>query len=169
MLIIDINGKQRNCQSIIPDPNNLGYMKITYKNAVRQHDEWYSIKDFLKNNPTLEHFITSGTQNKIAEELEDLGVVTKATADTLTDSSKNWQKNIYTDFIVWISRGKGESQTRKVTENTHNTLKLEATWDTIPDTTSQYVVTYNVHDPQVSGNELPTVPKPEPEVVESKP
>ena len=53
MLIIDINGKKRNCIAITPDKDHLGYMKVTYKNAVRQHDEWYSIKDFLKNNPTL--------------------------------------------------------------------------------------------------------------------
>ncbi len=152
MKIIDINGNMRDCFKAYADPSYPGYMKIEYKNTVRSYSDWYPIKEFISNNPTLEHLTTSAAPTA----LDDLGVVAKSSPLTLKDSSKRWQTNIYADFPVWISRGKGEGQTRKVTSNTHNVLTIDKEWDILPDESSQYVLSHNIHDPQVLGNTLPT-------------
>jgi len=151
MHIIDINGNDRDCIKAYPDPNYPGYLKIEYKNQVRSYTDWYPIKDFLINNPDLEHL----TKNAASVTPDDLGIVTKSTKDTLTDKTKKWKIDVYTDFPVWIARGKGEGQTRKVLSNTHSTLTLNTPWDILPDTTSQYLISHNIHDPQILGNTLP--------------
>ena len=148
MQIIDINGSERNCLKAFPDPTYPGYMKVEFKN----HHEWFTIKEFLQFNPTLTDLV-SGVRNLPNE---DLGVVTSATIDSLKDTKKNWKVNDYTDFVLWISRGTGESQTRVVTKNSHNTLYIDLPWDVKPDKTSQYVLTHEVRDSVVHGNSLPT-------------
>jgi len=152
MQIIDINGNTRECTKAYPDNSYPGYMKIEYKTEVRSYSDWYPIKDFVVNNPTLAHLTT----NASPVALDDLGVVTKCTPITLKDKTKKWETNAYTDFPIWISRGKGEGQTRIVISNTHHTLTINKEWDAIPDESSQYVLSHNIHDPQVLGNTLPT-------------
>jgi len=160
MKIIDINGEERDCLSVAPDPKFAGYIKVDFASKNRQgytHSEWYPIADFVKNNPSLKHL----TQKAVKLVNDDLGVVTSAKKNSLTDKSKNWQKNDYAGFPLWISRGKGEGQTRTVVSNTQNTLYIDKPWKDVPNSTSQYVLSYNVHNPQVRGNTLPTAePKP---------
>lgn len=151
MKIIDINGNTRECVKAYPDSGYPGYMKIEYKTAVRSYSDWYPIKDFIANNPTLAHLTTHASPVI----LDDLGVVTKCTPLTLKDKTKHWSENAYTDFPVWISRGKGEGQTRQVVSNSSNTLTLDKDWDILPDKSSQYLLSHNIHDPQVLGNTLP--------------
>lgn len=149
MQIIDINGSERNCQSVALDPNYPGYMKIEFRN----HHEWFTIKEFLSFNPNLKD-LTTGTP---ALPDEDLGVVTSSGIDSIKDTKKNWKVNSYDGFTLWISRGTGESQTRIVTKNSHNTLYVDKPWEVKPDKTSQYVLTHEVHDSVIHGNSLPAV------------
>lgn len=165
MKIIDINGEERECVKASPDPKFAGYMKVDFVSKNRKgyyHSEWYPISDFIKNNPTLKHLTASAP--KVIK--EDLGVVTSAKQLTLTDKTKKWKENIYAGFPVWISRGKGEGQTRQVLKNTSTTLTINKPWKDIPNGTSQYVLSHNVHDPQVRGNILAGL---ETKVVDKKP
>lgn len=153
MKIIDINGKERECLEIIVDNEYPGFAKVKYSSKNRPdhtYFEWYPKADFIKNNPKLKHLVQAASDRQ-----EDLGVVSTAQKNTLTDRTKNWQKNIFAGYPLWISRGKGEGQIRTILKNTHNCLTIDKDWDTIPDKSSQYVISYNIHDPKPLGNTLP--------------
>jgi hypothetical protein len=154
MQIIDINGEKRECSEITPDSNFPGYLKIKYKSRFRENHEyfeWYKKQDFLNNNPELSHLI----QDSNDEWKEDLGVVSISSNITLTDKLKKWKSNEFAGYPIWISRGKGEGQTRKVTQNSDNTIIINQPWEINPDKTSQYLISHNVHNPVVMGNALP--------------
>ena len=139
---------------IFPDNKFPGYMKIKYQSHFRKNHEyfdWYKKEDFVKNNPKLA-YLTKGTRETWKE---DLGVVSSASNITLYDKTKKWHKNEFAGYPVWISRGHGEGQTRKINMNSNTTLIIDKPWIIIPDKTSQYVVSHNVHDPQIMGNTLP--------------
>lgn len=158
MKIIDINGQERDCVSVVPDKDYPGFMKVLYKSKLRKgysHSEWYAISDFIKNNPKLR----SLTEKAPKQIQEDLGVVTIAKEKLLTDKSKKWESNAFAGTTIWISRGKGEGQTRTVVSNNINTVTIDNPWKEIPDKTSQYVISPNIHDPQVRGNTLPPIIK----------
>lgn len=156
MKIIDINGQKRDCVSVVPDKDYPGFMRVRYVSKLRKgysHSEWYAIGDFIKNNPTLKNLT-----NKAPKQIqEDLGVVTSVKGDLLSDLSKKWEKDVFAGTTIWISRGKGEGQTRTVVSNDANTVIIDQPWKEIPDKTSQYVISPNVHDPQVRGNALPPI------------
>ncbi len=149
MIITDINNNQREAKSIVPDPNYPGFLKIEF---LKRFD-WYSVKEFVEKNPTLAYLV------KQVRAIPDdtLGVVTDSTEVTLRDTKQNLKTDAYVGFIVWISRGLGEGQKRLVTGNTANTVTIDAAWDVKPDTTSQYVLSHNIHDVSAHGNSLPTV------------
>ncbi len=154
MIIVDINGNKRDCLRVSPDNNWPGYMKVEYRSQHRkdhQYAEWYPVEDFVKNNPGYKNLAAGAPQPAP----ETLGVVSKAGKLSLTDKPKNWKKNIFVNSPVWISRGKGEGQVRRVISNTKNTITIDRNWKTIPDKTSQYVISFNIHDPQILGNTLP--------------
>ncbi|PIR79968.1 MAG: hypothetical protein COU25_02650 [Candidatus Levybacteria bacterium CG10_big_fil_rev_8_21_14_0_10_35_13] len=156
--IVDINGQTRECIRIVPDKDFPGFMKVLYKSKNRKgysHSEWYAITNFVKNNPKLKDL----TKNAPKEAKEDLGVVTGAKESVLSDRTKKWEKNIFAGNTIWISRGKGEGQTRIVLANDKNTVTIDHPWKEIPDKTSQYLISFNVHDPQVRGNTLPPIIK----------
>jgi hypothetical protein len=156
MLIKDINGEERNCLSLSQDESYSGFVKVEY-NSRRQPSqnffEWYPLETFLINNPTLAGKFNKTPQNETSE---DLGVVSEATQNTLTDRTKLWKKNSLQNIKVWISRGKGEGQVRVIAFNTRQSLTVDQPWDIIPDKTSQYVISQNIHNPQVLGNTLNT-------------
>jgi len=155
MKIIDINGEERECIRVSPDSKFAGYMKVEFKSKNRvgyTHSEWYPMADFIKNNPSLKDLVSQAP--KVVN--DDLGVVTNAKNNSLTDKSKKWKNDEYVGFPVWISRGKGEGQTRTVIANTKNTLTISKQWKETPNNTSQYVLSHNIHDPQVKGNNLST-------------
>jgi hypothetical protein len=154
MKIIDVNGNERECVNATPDKNFPGYMKIEFKSKIRKgyhHSEWYEIDQFVKNNPQLSHLAKGAPQMP----KEDLGSVTSATKTSLTDKKKKWKVNEFAGNHLWISRGKGEAQTRRIISNTKNTLKIDRPWREIPDQSSQYVISINVHEPKVMGATLP--------------
>lgn len=154
MQIIDINGIARECSKVGPDNKFPGFMRVEYKSKVRKgytHSEWYPLKEFVKNNPKLASLAKGAPEPA----KEDLGVVSKATTNSLSDKTKKWKKNSFAGYPVWISRGKGEGQTRTILANDAHRLTINKPWKEVPDKTSQYVISQNIHNPQVLGNTLP--------------
>ncbi len=147
MKIIDINNSERECKKVYPDPKFSGYMRVQFN----RHHEWYTISEFLKFNPNLEHL----TKSAVIQAEDIAGIVSSTTKNTLKDTSQKWSKNAYKDFFVWISRGKGEGQKRTVTKNNANTAFIDTPWDTKPNTSSQYVLSHNIHKVKAMGNTLP--------------
>jgi hypothetical protein len=159
MIITDINGYKRECLKVSVDPSNPGFVKVDYKPKYRKekaYSEWYPLETFLEKNPDFRKKI------KKAKTKEDLGIVGYASSLTLVDRTKKWETNIFKGITVWISRGKGEGQTRKIISNSEDTLIIDKEWKTIPDKTSQYVISNNVNDPQILGNTLPETIKEKP-------
>lgn len=74
--------------------------------------------------------------------VEDSGTATDASAGTLEDTSKSWTVNAYANYAVYIYDGTGSGQIRGIASNTSDTLTLDSDWDTTPDTTSKYYITY---------------------------
>lgn len=152
MKIIDINGLERDCLEIIPDPDHPGFIKAVLPSRRHPNEpriEWYPTTDFLARNPNLKDTIPAPPPPDLT------GIVTKVGKNYLTDNTQNWAPNVYKDFILWISRGPGEGQTRIITKNTLNTAYFDESWNIKPDKTSQYVISHNVHHPTPQGNILP--------------
>jgi hypothetical protein len=70
------------------------------------------------------------------------------TASTLVDATQNWRTNQWVTLYgisawsVTILDGKGAGQTKTVAANTSNTITIQGTWATIPDSTSTYMLTH---------------------------
>ena len=154
MTVTDINGSVRECLNITHDHSYPGYVKVEFASnrlAPATYFEWYPIDDFISYNPALAHIVN----NKLQPAQDDLGVVSKSSANTLSDKTKKWTPNSYASFPLWISRGTGEGQVRTILSNTHNMLTLDKPFEIKPDKTSQYVISHNIHDVQVMDNTLP--------------
>lgn len=155
MKIFDINGEERECEGVSLDNKYPGYVTVEYKSKVRRghtHTEWYPRKEFFQRNPKLEDKV------KLAKDVipEDLGTVSSSGNNYIKDVTKNWEINIYKDFPLWISRGKGEGQQRMVIKNDKNTLYVDKGWDEKPDKSTQYVLSRNVQkNIEAMGNTLP--------------
>jgi hypothetical protein len=148
MKIIDINGMEREVQKVMPDPHYPGFMRIEF----RRHHEWYTLEEFVKYNPTLKDL----TKNAPTVAQDVVGVVTSSGRDYLADKSQTWKPNDYLGMFVWISRGKGEGQKRTVVKNDKYHLYIDKPWDTKPNATSQYVVSFNIQTVRAMGNILPS-------------
>jgi hypothetical protein len=72
---------------------------------------------------------------------EDSGTVTSADSTSLTDSTQTFVSNQYQDMCVYIYQGTGKGQMREIVSNDSTSLTV-AEWDTTPDTTSKYLITY---------------------------
>lgn len=151
MKIIDINGNKRECVNAYPDKDYPGFIKIEFSTKLRSYTEWYPIEEFKIRNPDLEYLVKG-----VPKEAKDsAGVVSKSTETTFTDSQQKWEKNIYTGFPMWISRGKGEGQVRTILSNTSSTVVIDKPWETRPNKFSQYVISRNIReDVKPAGNIL---------------
>jgi hypothetical protein len=148
MKIIDINGIEREVKSVAPDPKYPGYVKVEFN----RHHEWLSFNEFTEKNPDLTHLLND-TPNAPADVV---GVISTATKNSIKDTAQDWVENVYIGMWLWISRGEGEGQKRRITKNTKNTLYLDKDWDIKPNKTSQYVISYHVNDSvRAMGNTLP--------------
>jgi hypothetical protein len=147
MKIIDINDREREVESVTPDPKFAGYVRVQFK----RYHEWYTIPEFLEKNPDLKHLTKNAP--KIADDL--VGIVTQASKNTIKDTTQDWKKDHYLGMYVWISRGKGEGQSRTVVSNTKNTLSVDKDWDILPNKTSQFVITAQLKKTKAMGNTLP--------------
>lgn len=155
MKITDTNGNERECTKVSLDKDYPGYVKADFKSKVRKdytHSEWFPVDEFIKLNPKHKGVV----KGKHAPIEEDYGIVTSSGNLFIKDTSKNWKKNIYAGFPLWISRGTGEGQQKTVMKNTKNTLYVDKEWKIKPDKTSQYVLSRNVQDNiEAQGNTLP--------------
>lgn len=70
---------------------------------------------------------------------EDLGVVSSVTSTTLTDTTKNWIPDCWTDGYVEITSESGQFP-YKIQGNTTNSLILDTPWDIRPSSSSIYVI-----------------------------
>lgn len=155
MKIIDVNGNERECFSVTTEKDYPGYVKVLFKNERREYVEWYTLEEFRSKNPKLSSLVSNAPKLRA----EDLGRITTATEITITDRNKSWKDNIFSDLPIWISRGKGEGQVRQVVSNGKNTVVIDKRWFIIPDKTSQYVISQNIHNPKIFNNNFPDVPK----------
>lgn len=154
--VTDINGSTRECLAITHDMSYPGFVKVEFSSNRKSpptYFEWYPVEDFIAKNPTLSHVVKKAKQPAN----DDLGVVTRATKKSITDKTKKWKTDAYKGFPLWISRGKGEGQVRNVVTNSHNSLTIDKAFDVQPDKTSQYVLSFNIHEVKVMDNALPAV------------
>lgn len=70
----------------------------------------------------------------------DAGTATSGAASTLTDSTKAWATNRWTNYAVRILAGTGRGQIRQIVSNTGTALTIQGTWATNPDSTSVYAI-----------------------------
>ncbi len=77
------------------------------------------------------------------------GTVTSAASGTLVDNTKTWTTNEYANATVTITGGTGSGQTRTIASNTATSLGLITGWATIPNTSSTYLINYEILTPQI--------------------
>ena len=70
----------------------------------------------------------------------DAGTATAGASTTMTDSTKSWVVNKWTNYSVRILAGTGAGQTRSIASNTSTALTIIGTWTTNPDTSSVYAI-----------------------------
>ncbi|MFS8159224.1 MAG: hypothetical protein ACMG6E_03250 [Candidatus Roizmanbacteria bacterium] len=154
LMVTDINGSLRECLDITHDMSYPGYVRVEFasnRSAPATYFEWYPVQDFLAANPDQKQVVKKAKQP--AE--DDLGVVSRSTTTSITDKTKKWKADCYIGFPLWISRGVGEGQVKHILSNSKNSVTVDSPFDPIPDKTSQYVISSNVHDNKPLGNTLP--------------
>lgn len=70
----------------------------------------------------------------------DAGTATSGAATTITDSTKSWAVNRWSNYAVRILAGTGAGQIRPIASNTATALTIVGSWDTNPDNTSVFVI-----------------------------
>lgn len=68
------------------------------------------------------------------------GTATSGAASTLTDSTKAWAVNSYSNYAVRILSGTGAGQVRPIASNSATALTVLTAWATTPDSTSVYAI-----------------------------
>lgn len=66
---------------------------------------------------------------------KDTGTTTESTNNTITDSSKTWLVNYWTDYQVTV----GE-QHRRIVSNTEDTLTIDTDWDSNPSVSDEFKI-----------------------------
>ena len=84
------------------------------------------------------------------------GTATAGAATTLTNNTKTWATNQWTNYQVRITEGLGKGQVRTISSNTGTVLTVPA-WTTNPDATSQYVIEANQDFAYLVGNNAVTM------------
>lgn len=70
----------------------------------------------------------------------DAGTATSGAATTITDSTKSWAVNRWSNYAVRILAGTGAGQIRPIASNTATALTIVGSWATNPDSTSVFVI-----------------------------
>ena len=86
---------------------------------------WYTRQSYKKTGPC------------------DFGTATSGTANTVTDSTKNWAIGLWVPGVIKITAGTGVKQVRQITASSATTIQVADDWSTVPDNTSEYVVNRN--------------------------
>lgn len=71
------------------------------------------------------------------------GTTTSGGVNTLTNSTKNWTVNQWTNYQIRISSGTGAGQIRTIASNTTTTITVSTNWAIQPDSTSNYSIEGN--------------------------
>ncbi len=85
------------------------------------------------------------------------GTATSATATTLSNTSKNWSVNQWTNYQIRITSGTGIGQIRTITSNTATAITVTTAWTINPDATSNYEITGNDDFLYMMGNNAVTM------------
>ena len=83
---------------------------------------------------------------------KETGTASSGTSTTLVDSSKSWTTDDYKDRMVLITGGTGEGQRRDIKSNDSTTLTVKIPFDTTPDNTSTYAISYSFDDVQAAND-----------------
>ena len=70
----------------------------------------------------------------------DAGTATAGSSTTITDSTKSWAINRWTNYAVRIMAGTGAGQILPIASNTATAITVVGAWTTTPDTTSIYTI-----------------------------
>lgn len=70
----------------------------------------------------------------------DAGTATAGTSTTITDSTKTWGVNRWTNYSVRILSGTGAGQIRPIASNTSTQITIIGSWATNPDSTSTFSI-----------------------------
>lgn len=76
--------------------------------------------------------------------IEDNGTASDGDDESLTDSTKTWLVNAYTDYVAWIYSGTGSGQYAVITSNTATKLEFDEL-ATALDNTSKYRILPNCY------------------------
>ena len=102
------------------------------------------IRQIASNTSTTLTWSTAGTAPTATSRYMilgfDAGTATSGAASTLTDSTKSWTTNRWTNYVVRIMAGTGAGQYRPIASNTSTALTIVGTWTTNPDSTSVYTI-----------------------------
>jgi hypothetical protein len=115
-----------------------------------------------KNRNDGETLLTEGGG---AKRTENLGIVTSATATTISDAANTIDVNpfgsgIPENYGVAIVDGKGAGQTRELVAYSNRTIQVDHAWDVIPDTTSHYATfVWGLESVLIKGNTLVDNPR----------
>lgn len=85
------------------------------------------------------------------------GTATAGAATTLTNSTKTWTVNQWTNSQIRIIAGTGAGQVRTIASNTGTVLTVSTAWSVNPDATSQYVIEGNDDYLYLAGNNAVTL------------
>jgi hypothetical protein len=102
------------------------------------------IRQIANNTATTLTWSTAGTAPDATSRYViagfDAGTATAGAATTLTDATKAWPTNRWTNYTVRILAGTGRGQLRIIASNTGTVLTVQNAWDTTPDATSVFVI-----------------------------
>lgn len=101
----------------------------------------------ITNNPndyatdTKQDEIINAIRN-ITEASVDTGVATNGTIDSITDNTKDWPIDGFTNLVVEITDGAGKGQIRRIISNMANELIVSPNFNIVPNDTSQYRIAF---------------------------
>lgn len=70
----------------------------------------------------------------------DAGTLTSASGRVVSDTSKTWEVNRWTNYAIRIIAGTGDGQMRQIMSNGTDSLVLYDSWNIQPDATSIYII-----------------------------
>lgn len=85
------------------------------------------------------------------------GTATAGTASSITNGTKTWATNQWTNFQIRLVTGAGAGQIRTIASNTGTSITVSSNWTTNPDSTSQYVIEGNDDYLYLLGNNAVTM------------
>jgi len=101
------------------------------------------IRQIVSNTSNTLTWTTAGTVTATSRYLIlgfDAGTATSGASNTITDTTKSWAVNRWSNYAVRILSGTGAGQIRPIASNTSTALTIVGSWVTNPDSTSIYTI-----------------------------